>query len=378
MNRTIEIIPIDPLFFRDGRPFTMGEETVGIGMSLPRPSTIYGALRAAYYSHSNISLEELESKTKSLVIDSINFYNKQTNSFYLPTPLDIGVDKNIVGKGFPKYDLKLSKDSSFTKNLKEKKLKENSFRFLEFSELTMKSPANTLMNYNDFLTYLEEDKEKEYKLKDISDLVLNENKIGIGRNKIQHSSEEGKLYRIGMNRFQTWEDENPISFIVNIKEPEGLKLPNSGMIKLGGESKTAYFRNIDNDHFKDHTLIQIEQETKYFKIILSTPAIFEKGSIPGQKLQSKFDEIRFSPNLIGMCVGKPVFIGGFDMNQKKDNRKPRTMHKAIPAGSVFFFESKNIPQDLAKKFEDTSISDYEPEKGFGLCYIGNFDEKRLK
>jgi CRISPR type III-B/RAMP module-associated protein Cmr3 len=41
-----EIIPNDTLFFRDGRPFSMGTETWATSIFPPYPSTVYGAIRS--------------------------------------------------------------------------------------------------------------------------------------------------------------------------------------------------------------------------------------------------------------------------------------------------------------------------------------------
>ena len=40
--------PVDTFFFRDHKPFSMGEEAKATGWFPPRPGTVYGALRSAY------------------------------------------------------------------------------------------------------------------------------------------------------------------------------------------------------------------------------------------------------------------------------------------------------------------------------------------
>lgn len=39
----------DTLFFRDGKPFSMGDDVWANGVFPPYPSTLYGALRASYF-----------------------------------------------------------------------------------------------------------------------------------------------------------------------------------------------------------------------------------------------------------------------------------------------------------------------------------------
>jgi CRISPR-associated protein Cmr3 len=48
----IEIHALDTLFFRDGKPFERGEESVANGSFPPLPSVIYGALRTAFLGES--------------------------------------------------------------------------------------------------------------------------------------------------------------------------------------------------------------------------------------------------------------------------------------------------------------------------------------
>jgi len=45
-----KITPLDIVFFRDGKPFSWGEETWAGGIFPPYPSTIYGALRTMWFS----------------------------------------------------------------------------------------------------------------------------------------------------------------------------------------------------------------------------------------------------------------------------------------------------------------------------------------
>jgi len=46
----LRINPFDTFFFRDGKPFTMGDDSWADGIFPPSPSVIYGALRTAWIS----------------------------------------------------------------------------------------------------------------------------------------------------------------------------------------------------------------------------------------------------------------------------------------------------------------------------------------
>ncbi len=47
----IKINPVDTLLFRDGKPFSMGENTWPDTVFPPYPSVIYGALRSTYFAN---------------------------------------------------------------------------------------------------------------------------------------------------------------------------------------------------------------------------------------------------------------------------------------------------------------------------------------
>ena len=58
----IKIDAIDTLFFKDGKPFSMGDETWADGIFPPPPSVIYGALRSIYFSEHPEKLQKVYSK----------------------------------------------------------------------------------------------------------------------------------------------------------------------------------------------------------------------------------------------------------------------------------------------------------------------------
>lgn len=61
----ISLEAIDTLFFRDGKPFTMGEDNFASGIFPPAPSVLYGALRSAYFACDVDSLSRVNSSDAS-------------------------------------------------------------------------------------------------------------------------------------------------------------------------------------------------------------------------------------------------------------------------------------------------------------------------
>ena len=351
----IKIDALDTLFFRDGKPFTMGEDTWANGGFPPYPSVIYGALRSAYFSHHLNELKKANSEndpTRDLKIKG--FYILADNDVYLPLPNDCvkkkGGKDNFVSL-LPKHELTDIKSSCPTQYaLKSKK------------EEVVENVDGGLININSLKKYLKCAKDSSSSILKVADRVLPEPKIGIGINKETGTSEEGKLYRVDMRRLGNKKGES-LSVIIDF---EGLDLPERGMMKLGGEGKAVSYQN-----FKpiNCSIDDFESDAKGLKLYLSTPAIFKNGWLPkwidektliceGKGLKLK---------LLTASIGKTVHIGGFDMKV----RKPKPMRKAVPAGSVYYFEiKKGDIQKAVEMFNQSAISEFYQEQGFGIAYVG--------
>lgn len=347
----IQIDPLDTLFFKDGRPFTMSEETHAKGIFPPYPSVIYGALRSAYFANNPGTLKmanEKDDPTADLKIRGLYFLNRQNNEIYLPLPQDCVMAKgagdsvsllqmrdSIVSSCPTQYVLKGIGD---VENVEEGLISRKTLtEYLECSE-------------NSFSPII--------KLSD-ADMVLTEPKLGISIDKKKGRAAEGMLYRIGMKRL------NKLRLLVNF---EGLKLPENGMMKLGGEGKAVSYQAIEQ---LKPLVCNYPSDGKRFKIYLSTPAFFEHGWLPKwidpQTLEGKTDNPKVRLRLLTAVIDKPSCIGGFDMKKQK----PKPMRKTVPAGSVYYFEIlEGSFQDALTKFDRKPISDFNPEQGFGIAYVG--------
>jgi CRISPR-associated protein Cmr3 len=98
-------------------------------------------------------------------------------------------------------------------------------------------------------------------------------------------------------------------------------------------------------------------------LYLSTPAIFKTGWKPD--LEKKFG---IKADLVAAVVGKPLHIGGFDMVK----REPKTMYKAVPAGSVYYYKVTEGYELVEEKLQGKAISDVLKTQGFGIAYVGNY------
>lgn len=348
----IEITAFDTVFFKDGKPFTMGEDTWASGIFPPPPSVFYGMIRTAYAAQNSITLDKIIESTSNLIISSIllKYDFKDSKHLLFPYPADLFQPK---------------KEGASEEAIKLMKLKENTIisNINKEDYLYVLSPeTNKKVKENFGKAFLDNDsfvkqylKGKDDEIDIIDEIISLESKIGISKNIYSNQTDEGKLYRVGMIRPK-------VKFII---EFHNLELHNEGFFKIGAESKAAHYKTISENEIK---LPEINND--YLKIYLVTPAIFKSGSIPEFISKGNYKGIQFE--LLTMAIGKPMFIGGFDMKA----RKPKPMKKAVPAGSVYYLRCDKA-KELAAKLHSKSISEINPEQGFGICYCGTFNIDEL-
>lgn len=323
------IKPKDTLFFRGGKPFTAGEDSWTDSSFLPNPSVIWGAMFSVLFSKREDCRKNPSKEAKRLRIDNIYLYNEKEQTVLIPAPLDIFTDD--YGKLYlPKYE-----DVDFVTNyslpvislVKNKNVKPLENSFLEISSLFnhyLKKYSDNMLLYN------------------FEKVFIQDSKIGIKRKKSTRASEDNHLYRIDLTQFQEeW------SFLVEY-EFDGDELSEEGILKLGGEGKIAFFRNIDIpaslekvEGLRNNVKSKLE-EHKYLKVLFKTASFFEKGWAPD------FETV------LSANVGKPLYVGGYDM--KKKEAKP--MKKYIPPGSVYVFNRKEFNESILSQKD-------QPFKGFG-------------
>ncbi len=343
----LRINPFDTFFFRDGKPFTMGDDTWADGIFPPSPSVIYGALRTAWISEQidGFTDKNIEDSEKLTIKGIFVEFNK--NSIALPVPRDLVHEK---GNKNNKSILELQMNKAFCKNAPSMIAMSLQNKFVE------EFGSNSVVKYQPYERYLKGNASAQVE----EDFLIEESKIGIGRQFDTRTTEEGSLYRVDMKRFK--EEETSI-----IVECEGLDFVSSSVIRIGGEGKAASYETVAAGH-TDINAPSTYQNNR-FKICLATPSVFDNGWLPNWINETSFEgEYKgLKLKLIATVLGKPVNIGGFDVKLKE----PKIMYKAIPAGSVYWFELLNGTMQEAKNiFHYQSISEQKANEGFGITYIG--------
>lgn len=351
----IVIDAIDTLFFKDGKPFTMGEENWAEGIFPPNPSVFYGSLRTAYFAQNKVNISDFDTQndpTKQLKIKSI--YYLIDDQIYLPAPAELVKEAKKSDKWLYQLDLienDLISNYSF------------SHRLVFNGNKNVENASNYLIDIETFYSYLNGE-QKQISGLNLNKLVLSEPKVGIGRANATHSTAEGKLYRVGMRRLESELKGTKTSKIKFIIDFEGIELEANGFLKLGAEGKMVSYKNYSADILFNRFEAQNTKEGM-FKLYLLTPAIFENGAIPDLTSNKILSKIKCE--LIAAAVAKPISIGGFDMKLKT----PKIMRKAVPAGSVYYFKTEENLSRVYDMINNKSIAELETDSlGYGIAIMG--------
>jgi CRISPR-associated protein Cmr3 len=387
----IEIEALDTLFFRDGKPFSMGQESWAEGRLFPLPSVLYGALRSAYlgqHPECFANRGEPDDVTSNLTIRGI--YYRLGGNLYLPQPADLVArkDTSVKNKREPGKPYEIHPLDCTVIETGVYAGASNLERIPERLLMTGDEVDNRdygLTSNVDINTYLQTGaKNIPLKSLDAAEHIVLEPKVGIGKDRISGSSADGKLYRVGMKRY------DGLSMVVEL---EGLELKPEGFLKLGGEGKGAYYRTLTLEDDLPGEMIavpKLNDGAKYFKLYLSTPCAFAQGWLPGWINAGSFEgtyrfsngekEKELSLKLSTAVMNRYILAGGFDIKE----RRPKPARRVVPAGSVYYFELQGGDMnDVIEAFHGRSIS--EPDKspnrtsnhmlekchqGFGISYVG--------
>ena len=207
---SIEVKALDTLFFKDGKPFSMGEETWASGVFPPFPSVMYGTLRSIWFADHLPDLTFANSaKDESSKLAITGFLPALDISAAFPIPCDLFGLKNPEKQDAFMLQCIKKPAALLSEYLPDLLLQTNQIAKVE--ELSGKA----FLPLAEFENYLNASAE-EFKYELLSDYTTNEPKTGIGKDRVRRSSEHGLLYSVSMRR------------------PEGRKGRFSFLIKYGG------------------------------------------------------------------------------------------------------------------------------------------------
>ena len=361
--------PIDTLFFRDSRPFEAGTDAFAESTQMPSPLAVYGAIGSyllrrkgadinAFLDGGNDSeLGQYDSTLKDTPLKITGIFLSWDGITYLPAPA------NLICVNDSEYNLAMPRDGADFKS-------DYDLRPLEIPKGKCK-PVDGFLTLDDVNICRKGESVDSLKTLKPSEYSPGELRFGHRLDRAASVVEEGFLYAAMHLRFKDGiGDKNytKLRLLVSVSGVNGLD--SEDVVLLGGEGRKARLTPADDglDFKDDEVLSKIKQSGRFF-VYLLTPAVFGEGWCPS-KWPGEFGDA--SP--VAAAVRKPLYLSGW---QRKGSAhgSPRPLRKAVPPGSVYFFETDNRDggkfDRLYSEYNfNRSLSDEYPSAGFGISLIG--------
>jgi CRISPR-associated protein Cmr3 len=357
------IEPSDVWLFRDGRPFSAGTDHWAHSLFPPTPFTIQGLVRSKVLLDSDLSVEAYRRRVPEAqtLIEQIGWGGDDFGHLRLLGPYvakrdavdgklvrHYPVPADVVRLGSGKLEIlaPLGDDVPFVANWPPGAQQLRPLWHVT-AEL-LKAPRGRWLDEEAMRDYLAGDPPRHVIRDD--ELFVREPRPGIRRERATGTTAEGYLYEVGFVR-----PKHDVGLEVEIRGIPSWK-PQTGILGIGGEARAGYYELWPER--KSEFPRQVEGR---FKVYLAAPAFFESGWLPD-------DWHGFfgggSARLVAAAVGRPHFIGGWDIARQK----PRPIRAAVPAGSVYYFETEE-----AFVYDGRPITDRYGQIGFGQVLIGRWN-----
>jgi CRISPR-associated protein Cmr3 len=404
----LKIKPLDVLLFRTSRPFGAGESFRAESIFPPTSIPFIGAIRSRAICHlmdtepdPNAPYWQYDVKIKNKlpyhIIDHIG------------TPDDLGPlsfegpylsMENTICLTLPKDLMQSNKSLQFLSCLQPG---EASWPVISSTPGSSESNLDMVLEVSVPESeacesgYLIKDHLVDYLLNDLKhDVVFQEtlcepeHRLGIALN-ANRFAQTGLIYNVMFNRLT----ENSF-FLIKLTSQENNAdqlLPDQGFLGLGGESRAAYFEKIQDTQIPasltqssqthiTEKLVQAMIGKDVFKVYLISPALFDQGWLPDYVDPITY-EWQILPDvtitLKAAAVGKYISISGWNLVKQM----PRPMLRAVPSGSVYYFQSRTpfteqVAREILEKIHFKSMmkktpriqSDFYRSAGFGLAAVG--------
>ncbi|CCO22024.1 type III-B CRISPR module-associated Cmr3 family protein [Maridesulfovibrio hydrothermalis] len=386
----VEIAPLDTIFCRDSRSFGVDEAHAVDSIFPPPPSVMFGAMRGGIFITQNFasmrrdkgfahswpkwfgdtqSAGELFQKGPLPVVDG---------QLMFPMPLDGYLENGTNGEYL------LSTFNTIKNNTSASSLELDHLLVPPKGKRLPKPTDIMWINSKSLTSYLSSQQAISVKLnKDIypqDELWTPEHRTNVGIDKDTNAGKDSILFSLKHVRMNSkrkarllcqWgsNDSDALKILRNI----GANPENS--LTVAGERRCASvtLTELSWPTLSSDAITADKDGYVSFCIYMATPGYFDGGWRPkaGSNneciIKSNAGEVRAT--LQAAAVGKPFYLGGYDM-QKKQQRSARSF---VPAGSVYHFKANADQLENINKLNGQVIGDddFLRAQGFGLCLLGN-------
>ena len=374
------IVPRDPLIFRDGKPFTAtpGERSKSLGY--PFPSTIAGAVRTLIgpdpvkgYDQNRVDYLKSITIRGPLLVELTE--NGQISNWYFSAPADALLVEERDSKQINRYALTPIKSNGAMSDL---------------DGLDLIGPASHVKNkpYKKAPHYWSRTFMEGW-LENADDGVVDPKTIGLSdltREYRTHVSIDPKLQASREGAlFQT----SGMEFIrIELNDQDRLKTAHSlalaietdGQLKegadfLGGERRVVRWQKAANSlPACPEGVRKAINSQKYCRLILATPAYFDKGYLPERLLT------KYGISVEAAALSRYQTISGWDY-AKGNGGEPKPTRRLAPSGSVYFLNLSGLADTKIEAFinevwlQPISDDDQSCRDGFGLALLGAWNGK---
>jgi len=180
----------------------------------------------------------------------------------------------------------------------------------------------------------------------------NEPRVGIGIDIRNRRVNEGQLYMASHVR-----PGEATALYIEVSGTDLSDYP-TGLTPLAGEHRMANISSGERVHLPTSPSLKTENGAISYTVIHLSPCLLDRLPRPGESLDN------LPGKVVSACLGRPRVIGGWYSVQGR----AIAMRPALPAGSVWFMETKQGEPDPTQ-FHATHIGK-APEWGFGQILIG--------
>lgn len=418
------IEPHEPLIFRDGRPFNLKPGVIAQSLPFPFPSTTTGGVRTqaglnaeGIFVHT--SAKQLEA-LKNLKVRGPLLVQLRPNAdqhkkedadkqkpqedlidWFVPPPADALLLKPTKSASEAKALLKRLVPIETTGILTDLANISQGEQKIELSlhligmhpHISGKPVAKPprFWKWNTFKEWLLHPEEKEIATWDELGIMglQQEERVHVSMDGENHKGKDGALFATRGMEFIARNDEEGLQnartlALAVIVDKDAQPAPHPGFAALGGERRIVHWQNYASSALScpsDLTKkIVVHEGSWSCRMILLTPAYFEKGFYPTKILE---EQDGVTPIVKAIAIQRPDVISGWDFTAKNERGRmgaPKKTRRLAPAGAVLFLTLKGelaAIQRWVQRHWLECISD-EPQDcndGFGLAVIGTWNGK---
>lgn len=420
--QTLDFIPADTLFCRDGRPLAAGS-SFGRGAYWPLPTVLHSAVRSALLravgdtpsrkaQPGTLRRGSSTGNVGSLAFQWLHVHGPfpvdDMATMWFPAPRDLLPDR--AHGALPAY-LRIT---PATRGQNGESLSNLPLPLTHLVASFVPPSKETLPEWVEF-SFLERYLAGAMPLPKAESPSLwdTDHRIGVALDDASHTATTGQLFAAEHLRLRRgvklrFGISLPPGHKADAGEGHALAALRQSLLQLGGEQRFGLLLNADQELL----LPRVEVKGVHVKWLLLTPAIFAHGWRPGWvneqgsvKLRVVDKEARrefrrqrrdrsdwhydeaadraetINARLVAACLGKPQPVGGWELlhedkpGQATGGGKPT--HLAVPSGSVFYFQAASEPDaaKLLQALQGRCRSDFFGEKGLGLGACGNWQHQ---